>query len=104
MSRSRSYDAGDEAQVKDRNQKVENETAQLDADLRKLLDRPEGRRVMWWVISEAGVYRTSFTGNSTTFFNEGRRDLGLSILARISSVDNEALLSMMREQHETENH
>ena len=56
------------------------ETPKLDAALREreladiawLLSDRRGRRFMWRVFSNAGIFRTSFTGNSETFFNEGK--------------------------------
>lgn len=42
-----------------------------------------GRHFVWEVLEDAGIYRTSFTGNSTTFFNEGMRNMGLKVLARV---------------------
>jgi len=69
----------------------------LFSDFRDVLDLPAGRRILWWVLDVAGVYRSSFTGNSTTFFNEGRRDIGLMLLAKISEAKPEAILQMMQE-------
>jgi hypothetical protein len=58
-------------------------------DVKKLLDTPEGLRFLWRVLDLAGIYRTTFTGNSHTFFNEGRRALGLEIKADLLEVDPE---------------
>lgn len=52
-------------------------------DLAWLMDDPRGRRFMWDLLGRCGVFRTSFTGNSTTFFNEGQRNIGLSYLDEI---------------------
>ena len=46
---------------------------QLREDMRWLMGDPRGRRLMWSWLADAGVYRTSFTGNSETFFREGQR-------------------------------
>lgn len=58
-------------------------------DVRKLLGTPEGLRFFWRVLDLAGIYRTTFTGNSHTFFNEGRRAVGLEIKADLLEVDPE---------------
>lgn len=71
-------------------------------DLRSVLDLSAGRRILWWLLDAAGVYRSSFTGNSTTFFNEGRRDLGLLLLGRITECNPEALILMMQESKKRE--
>jgi hypothetical protein len=66
-------------------------------DLLKVLALPEGRRFIWRLLSEAGVFRTSFTGNSQTYFNEGRRDLGLLFLNEVMAAKPEAFTQMQRE-------
>ena len=45
----------------------------------------QGRRVVWRLLGEAGVFRSSFTGNSETFFREGKRALGLHMLEQIQT-------------------
>lgn len=67
-------------------------------DLIKVLDIPEGRRVLWRLLSEAGVYRSSFTENSNrTAFNEGRRDIGLLLLKDVNLAKPNAFAQMQRE-------
>lgn len=68
-----------------------------DGDLRKILSIPEGRRLIWKILSETGIYRSSFTGNSETFYNEGRRRIGLFILEEIMKVKPEAYTQMQQE-------
>lgn len=68
-----------------------------DNDLRKKLSTPEGRRDEWELLEYCGVFRTSFTGTSTTYFNEGKRDVGLMRLKRIMEVKPEAFTQMQRE-------
>jgi hypothetical protein len=75
---------------------------QFAVDLRTLLDQPAGRRILWWLLEIAGIYRRSFTGNSETFFNEGKRDIGLTLLAKISEVKPEAIILMMQESKKRE--
>lgn len=69
------------------------------SDLKKVLSAPEGRRFLWRVMGEAGIFRTSATGQTnTTFVNEGRRQIGLMILADIMEAKAEAFTQMQREQ------
>jgi hypothetical protein len=68
-----------------------------ESDLRKVLNLPEGRRVLWRLLSEAGVFRSSFTGDNQTFFNEGKRSLGLLFMAEILAAQSESLTVMQRE-------
>jgi len=48
---------------------------------------PNGRIVLWDILDFAGVFRPTFTGNSRTYFNEGRRDMGLYILTMLQIAD-----------------
>lgn len=49
-------------------------------DIRKVLSTPEGRRFVWRIMSTCGIFRSSMTGTSQTFFNEGQREIGLFLL------------------------
>jgi hypothetical protein len=71
-------------------------------DMRELLSLPAGRRIFWWLLEICGVFRSSFTGNYTTFFNEGRREVGLQALAKINEAKPEALILMMQESKKRE--
>jgi len=67
-------------------------------DLRFVLSYPEGRRVMWKILSEAGVFRGSWTGvASSTDHNEGKRYIGLGILETVMKARPEAFLQMMND-------
>ena len=66
-------------------------------DLRTVLASAEGRRVIWRLMSHAGVFRGSFTGNSETFFNEGKRDIGLLILKDSMEAKPDSFAQMQRE-------
>jgi hypothetical protein len=72
--------------------------SQLD-DMRAVLATVAGRRVFNRILARAHVYSTTFTGNSSSFFNEGMRSLGLQILADIQVADFESYLKMLRENH-----
>jgi len=51
-----------------------------------VLDTSEGRAVLWRLLESTGLYRSSYTGDEGTYFNEGRRNVGLELLALINSV------------------
>jgi hypothetical protein len=74
----------DEGQVKHQKDLKTNRKNQLIESIQAVMKTREGRRVMWWILEQAGVYRSSFTGNSTTFFNEGKRIVGLDLLTAIN--------------------
>ncbi len=67
------------------------------ADVRFLLGTQQGRRYVWRHLTNAGIFETSFTGNSTTFFNEGKRAVGLKMLAEVMEANPEAYVVMMSE-------
>lgn len=58
-----------------------NELATEADDLKWLLSSPRGRRIAWRLLDGAGLYRSSFTGNSETFFREGERSVALKFKA-----------------------
>jgi hypothetical protein len=66
-------------------------------DVKWLMSSEQGRRIMWRRLERAGVFRCSFTGNSTTFFNEGRRDIGLQDIGDIHAHAPEAYALMVAE-------
>ena len=68
-------------------------------DIRKTVAMPEGRRLYYFILEQAGVFRSSFTGNSTTFFNEGARNVGLIMLRDLMEAKPDALNQMMRENY-----
>ena len=70
------------------------------ADFKWIVSNKRGRRYIWRLLEKAGVFRSSFTGNSATFFNEGQRNLGLSVLAMIHEHTPDAYTLMLNEQRE----
>lgn len=89
--------AADKNQVKEAEGKVKRTRERELNDVRMVLSTLQGRRFVWRYLSECGVFRTSFTGNSQTFFNEGERNIGLKILADVNEAAPEAYLTMMNE-------
>ena len=59
--------------------------------LLSLLKSRDGRWFIIRMLDSAGVNAQSFTGNSTTFYNEGKRQIGLEILARIQDLGIDAV-------------
>ncbi len=71
-------------------------------DLKWVLSSKQGRRFMWGLLEQTGVYRSSFTGNSETFFREGQRNVGLGLLALIHEHCPKRYSEMVEEQSEYE--
>jgi len=67
-------------------------------DLRSLIKKPEGRRVIWKILETCGVFKASFSLNSMqTAFNEGKRDIGLALLADLNEADTHIFAQMQSE-------
>lgn len=67
----------------------------------------EGRAALYQVLDMAGVYQTSFCGEEThkTAFREGRRDVGLRLIAELVDVAPNSVTTIMQEaalRHATE--
>lgn len=72
--------------------------AQVEAnDIKWLMDHKQGRRIVRRLLAEAGIHRSSFTGNSETFFREGRRAFGLFIEAEVTRYSPENYILMLTE-------
>lgn len=98
---------GQERRQEEGSRKAQLLTLQEAEDFKWIMSNKRGRRFVWRLLEQAGVYRTSFTGNSETFFNEGRRSYGLRVLAMIHEHTPEAyaqMLSEKREQERTNDH
>jgi hypothetical protein len=91
------YNAADEEVVKGRKRKDEQIRDRELNDVRTVMNTVEGRRFVWRMLDRAGVFRTSFTGNSTTFFNEGMRNMGLIVLADVHEACSDKYIQMMTE-------
>lgn len=54
-------------------------------DLKWLMNSKRGRRVMWRLLKNAGVYRLSFDPNNAavTAFNEGQRNQGQRLMTLV---------------------
>lgn len=71
-------------------------------DMREILATPAGRRFIWRYMGDCGLFSLSFTGNSTTFFNEGMRNIGLKLLTDVTEARPEAYLEMALEAKKRE--
>lgn len=74
----------------------------LIADLRAVLKTASGRKVIYHILDLCNLYADSFTGNSQTFHLEGKRSIGLDILALIQEVDPKAYPKLLLEMQEAD--
>lgn len=70
-------------------------------DLKFVMSHLQGRRLMWRLLSKAGVYRTSFSQNGLEMaFREGERNLGLFLQAEILGACPERHQQMLKESRD----
>ena len=67
--------------------KVNTDEVAFLANVRELASTRAGQEVLWRILELCNIYTDSFTGNSSTFYNEGRRSVGLQILAFLEDAD-----------------
>lgn len=90
------YDPHDPEQVADAELRARRaRELELD-DLRVLLGLPEGRRFVWRVLAESRAFASSFHPEpSRAAFGEGKRRVGLWLLAELQQADPTAFLGLM---------
>lgn len=91
---------GQEAKAQASANRAKNVATMKVHDWKWLMSTPRGRRIVWRLLEECGVYRSSFTGNSETFFREGERAVGLRILALIGAECVDDYAKMVAEQRD----
>lgn len=70
-----------------------------EADFKWLMGSKRGRRVVWRLLDQAGVFRLSFNTNAMAMaFAEGCKNEGLRILAQIHALCPELYATMTKEQ------
>jgi hypothetical protein len=92
------YDATDPRQVGDRKKRERLRATRADGAFKALMGTPDGRLLIWDLLGECGVFRSSWDGHGGRLnFNEGRRDIGLQLLATINRLCPELFGVMMKE-------
>jgi hypothetical protein len=66
-------------------------------DIAWLMGSLRGRRIVWRLLETCGVYRSSMTGNSETYFREGMRNVGLILLRDVHDAASDEFLTMLKE-------
>ena len=89
--------AADPVKVKDAGRKAKDVRRQEMDDIKFILSDRRGRRFYWRYLAECGVFQSSFTGNSETFFREGQRNVGLKLMADLNEADPKVYSVMVEE-------
>ena len=94
---SKNYDASNPKDVARAERIAKLKQDQIDVDLKEVLSTPTGRRCIMEILAKCGVFTLSFTGNSQTFFKEGKRSIGTELLVDIDRADDDAWVTMQLE-------
>jgi hypothetical protein len=71
--------------------KKSNEEIEYDlliANIRDLCKTKQGKDLIWYLLGFCELYSDTFTGNSQTYYNEGKRAVGLELLRLLEEADN----------------
>lgn len=96
------YNASDPQEIEEQQEKLDLQREKELNDLRFVLKTAQGRRVFKRILDKGGIFRNSFTGNSKTFFLEGRRDLAQFLLAEGLEAAPQEMLSVLINMQEKE--
>jgi hypothetical protein len=98
MSEKETYDTSNPSDVKKKKSKAKRAEDQKAEVWRAVLETKAGREVLWDLLSEFGIYKTSFSVDpAVTAFNEGRRGAGLVVLDRVFTYSASAYMLMQNE-------
>ena len=68
-----------------------------------LLHSADGRAFIWWLLDITHYGQTPWTTNAlTTSFKCGEHNIGQQLLARMTTVDPEGFLSLLKEKNDAE--
>jgi hypothetical protein len=66
-------------------------------DLRHISSSPQGRRFLWRLIGECKTFEKIWDASAKIHFNEGRRSIGIQLLAEVMQADPKGYLLMQQE-------
>ena len=88
---------------KDTQSKLSRDTEE--SDLKWLMNSKRGRRIVWRLLEQAGVFRLSFNTNAMQMaFAEGNRNYGNRLLAQVNALCPELYPTMVKEAKDERNH
>jgi len=80
----------------DEREKIEYNT--LLKNVSEVLKTHAGREFIWCILDQCDIYGAQFTGNSTTFFNEGKRSIGVFLLEIMGEAEPLAYANLLKEK------
>jgi hypothetical protein len=74
---------------------------QFEQDFTWLLAHRQGRRLVWWLMAEAGVFRNPWNENASAMaFAAGSMNVGQRLLSEIFAVSPDAFNVMLKESQD----
>lgn len=90
---------GQEASAQQKREREKLEQQSEESDVKWLMSNKRGRRILWRLLNQSGVFRLSFNTDSMLMaFAEGNRNFGNRILSLIHSQCPELYPVMVKEQ------
>ena len=95
-------DVGDPKQVRESQRKAKRKQKDRDAALSALMEHSQTRGLLWDLLVKCQVFSTSFSHSAIEMaYKEGKRSIGLELLAEINRVAPEMYAVMAKEANET---
>ena len=93
--------AADRKDIRRREKEAKIATAQRAQVVHQIMSTVQGREWMWHTLAECGVFRQTFVPDAAmTAFNEGKRAIGLALLADIMTTCPDQYINAQRESNE----
>lgn len=90
--------AANEKQVAKAKKKEEIELVFQENSIRYVLASKEGRKFYWDLMCDCGIFTISaHASGSWTYYNEGKRSVGLKLLSKINDLDPKVYAQMVDE-------
>jgi hypothetical protein len=91
---------GQESAAADKKERERLEQQSEESDVKWLMSNKRGRRIVWRLLNQSGVFRLSFNTDSMLMaFAEGNRNFGNRILSLVHSQCPELYPVMVKEQN-----
>lgn len=91
---------GQEAMAHEKRERERLEQQSEESDVKWLMSNKRGRRIIWRLLNQSGVFRLSFNTDSMLMaFAEGNRNFGNRILSLVHSQCPELYPVMVKEQN-----
>lgn len=97
------YNAADEEMVEEAEKKQRLAREQELEDIKTILQHPSGIRFFRRFMEEGKIFRTTYTGNSNTYFLEGARNLALKFFSDICECSPNKINEIMIKKTEARN-